>query len=185
MKKVYLFLATGFQETEAIASVTVCRRTDAIDIKTVSITGSELVESASGVTVKADMLMEEGGFSDADMLVMPGGMPGSTSLRDCKPLQDIIVNHYKAGKALAAICAAPIVYGHLGILRGMNATCYPGFESQLTGAIPTGKTVEVDGQFITGHGPGASLDFGYALVEYLLGKEAVGSVKESMVWPYK
>lgn len=185
MKKVYLFLADGFQETEAIASVTICRRTEEIDIKTVSITGYYMVESASGVTVRADKLMEECDFGDADMLVMPGGMPGSANLRDCKPLQDVIMNHYKAGKALAAICAAPIVYGNLGILRGMNATCYPGFESQLTGAIATGKTVEVDGQFITGHGPGASLDFGYAIVEYLLGKETVRQVKESMVWPYK
>lgn len=183
MKRVYLFLATGFQETEAIATVTICRRTD-INITTVSITGNNMVDSASGVTIKADKLLQECDFSDADMLVMPGGMPGSTNLRDCKPLQDIIMKHYKAGKALAAICAAPIVYGNLGILRGMNVTCYPGFESQLTGAIPTGKTVEVDGQFITGHGPGASLDFGYAIVEYLLGKATVKQVKENMVWPY-
>lgn len=183
MKKVYLFLATGFQETEAVACVTICRRTK-IDIQTVSVMRTYMVESASGMMIKADKLLDECDFSDADMLVMPGGVPGSTNLRDCKPLQDVIMKHYKAGKALAAICGGPIVYGSLGILSGVNVTCYPGFEKELIGAIPTGKPIEIDGRFITGHGPGTSLNFGFAIVEYLMGKDEVERIKTQMMWPY-
>ena len=175
VKKIYLFLATGFQETEAIAPVTVCRKAG-LDITTVSITGNLWVESALGVTVQADMLFEEGDFSDATMLVMPGGMPGSTNLYDFAPLRELIMQHYKAGKALAAICAAP--------LCGVKATCYPGCEDAQWGAIITDKAAVTDGQFVTGHGPGAALDFGYAIVDYLAGPEAVKQVKAGMVWPY-
>ena len=183
MKPIYLFLATGFQETEAIAPVTVCRKAGLV-IKTVSITGNLMVESALGVTVKADMLFEEADFSDAAMLVMPGGMPGSTNLSDYAPLQEVIMQHYKAGTPLAAICAAPLVYGRLGLLRGVKATCYPGCEDEQWGAIIIDKAAVTDGQFITGHGPGAALDFGYAIVDYIAGPEVVKQVKAGMVWPY-
>ena len=183
MKPIYLFLATGFQETEAIAPGTVCRKAG-LTIKTVSITGNLLVESALGVTVKADMLFEEADFSDATMLVMPGGMPGSTNLSEYAPLQEVIMQHYKADSPLAAICAAPLVYGRLGLLRGVKATCYPGCEDAQWGAIITDQAAVTDGQFITGHGPGAALDFGYAIVDYLLGPEACEKVKAGMVWPY-
>lgn len=181
MKKVYLFLADGFQETEAIAVVTICRRTT-IDIKTVSVTGDLVVKSASGVSVIADVLFESCDFSDADMLVMPGGMPGATTLRDCEKLDAVVRNHFSNGKALAAICAAPIVYGSKGLLKGVHVTAYPGFENELIGATYTGNPVEVDGQFITSKGPGTSLQFGYAIVEYLLGKDTVEQVKQNMMW---
>lgn len=183
VKKIYLFLATGFQETEAIAPVTVCRKAG-LDITTVSITGNLWVESALGVTVQADMLFEEGNFDDATMLVMPGGMPGSTNLYDFAPLRELILQHYNAGKALAAICAAPLIYGRMGLLKGVNATCYPGCEDDQWGAVISDKAAVTDGQFVTGHGPGAALDFGYAIVDYLAGPEAVKKVKAGMVWPY-
>lgn len=183
MKKIYLFLATGFQETEAIAPITVCRRAG-LDIQTVSITGNLLVKSALGVTIQADRLFEDGGFSDADMLVMPGGMPGSTNLSDFQPLNELIMRHYKVHKPLAAICAAPLVYGRLGLLKGVKATCYPGCENELPGAIIQNQPAVTDGLFVTGHGPGAALDFGYAIVDYLLGPEVVAEVKKGMVWPY-
>ncbi|MCQ2094301.1 MAG: DJ-1/PfpI family protein [Bacteroidaceae bacterium] len=180
--KVYFFLATGFQETEAIAPLTICRRTE-LEVITVSVTGNLLVESALGVTVKADVLFEDiKDFSDATMLVMPGGMPGSTNLRDCRKLDPVIRDHFAAGKPLAAICAAPIVYGSKGLLKGRRATCYPGNEGELEGATYTGAQVEIDGQFITGKGPGSSLRFGYAIVEYLLGKETVDAVKKQMMY---
>ena len=183
MKTIYLFLAEGFQETEAIAPVTVCRKAG-LTIKTVSITGKRFVESAMGVTVQADMLFEESDFNDAAMLVMPGGMPGSTNLYDFAPLRELIMQHYEAGKPLAAICAAPLIYGRMGLLRGVKATCYPGCEDEAWGAIITDKAAVTDGQFITGHGPGAALDFGYAIVDYLAGPEVVNQVKAGMVWPY-
>lgn len=178
---VYIFLATGFQETEMIAPLTICRRT-ALNTVTVSITGDLFVQSASGVTIKADALFEDIDYSDATMLVMPGGMPGSTNLRDCKKLDAVIRAHYAAGKPLAAICAAPIVYGSKGLLRGVRATCYPGNEGELEGAVYTGAPVEVDGQFITSKGPGTSLMFGYAIVEYLLGKAVADQVKSTMMY---
>lgn len=178
---VYIFLATGFQETEFMAPLTICRRTS-LNVQTVSVTGDLFVVSASGVTIKADALFEDIDFSDATMLVMPGGMPGATNLRDCEKLDRVIRQHYAAGKPLAAICAAPIVYGSKGLLRGRRATCYPGFENDLEGATYTGAPVEVDGQFITSKGPGTSLKFGYAIVEYLLGKDVVGDVKKTMMY---
>ena len=178
---VYIFLATGFQETEFMAPVTICRRTS-LKVQTVSITGDLFVESASGVTIKADVLFEDVDFDDATMLVMPGGMPGSANLRDSVKLDKVIRRHYAAGKPLAAICAAPIVYGSKGLLSGRRATCYPGCEGELEGAIYTGAPVEVDGQFITSKGPGTSLKFGYAIVEYLLGKDVVEQVKASMMY---
>ncbi len=178
---VYFFLATGFQETEFMAPLTICRRTS-LNVQSVSITGNLLVESASGVTVKADALIEDIDFSDAAMLVMPGGMPGSTNLRDSEVLDGVIRRHYASGKPLAAICAAPIVYGSKGLLSGHRATCYPGNEDELVGATYTGAQVEVDGQFITSKGPGTSLKFGYAIIEYLLGKEVADGVKAKMMY---
>lgn len=181
MKKVYLFLADGFQETEAIAVVTICRRTT-IDLKMVSVTGDMMVKSSEGVMVVADVLFEDCDFSDADMLVMPGGIPGATTLRDCDKLDVVIRKHYEAKKPLAAICAAPIVYGSKGLLKGVRATCYPGNEGELIGAICTGNAVEVDGQFITSKGPGTTLQFGYAIIEYLFGSEVTAQVKQGMMW---
>ena len=178
---VYIFLATGFQETEFMAPLTICRRTS-LNVLSVSVTGDLFVQSASGVTIKADVLFEDVDFSDAAMLVMPGGMPGSTNLRDCEKLDFVIRQHNAAGKPLAAICAAPIVYGSKGLLKGKRATCYPGNEGELEGAICTGAQVEVDGQFITGKGPGSSLKFGYAIVEYLLGKNVAEEVKRTMMY---
>lgn len=183
MKTVLLFLATGFQETEALAQVTICKRT-AIDIKTVSVTGEQTVESSNGVVVKADLVMGRDTLPDADMLVLPGGMPGSENLYNCTPLRNLITSHVKAGRPVAAICAAPLVLGRMCLLEGRRATCYPGFEPELTGATPTGATVEVDGQFITGHGPGAAIDFGLAIVAYLMGEAEAKKVAASMVWPY-
>lgn len=183
MKTVLLFLAEGFQETEALAQVTICKRTD-IDIRTVSVTGGEMVESSNGVVVRADLVLGKDSLPEADMLVLPGGMPGSTNLYDCLALRQLIAEHHGKGKPLAAICAAPLVLGRMGLLDGCRATCYPGFESELEGATATGANVEVDGLFITGHGPGAALDFGFAIVEYLVGKDEAERVKESMVWPY-
>lgn len=183
MKTALLFLATGFQETEALAQVTICKRT-AIDIKTVSVVGEQMVESSNGVVVRADLVMGRDPLPDADMLILPGGMPGSENLYNCTPLLDLINSHVEAGKPVAAICAAPLVLGRMGILSGHRATCYPGFEPELTGATPTGATVEIDGQFITGHGPGAAIDFGLAIVNYLMGKAEADKVAASMVWPY-
>ena len=178
---IYEFLATGFEDIEALAPLDIIRRAG-LEIKTVSITGEKIVYSAHGVGIEADALMEEVDLGAADMLLLPGGLPGSTNLDACAPLRQAILAHHVQGKPLAAICAAPMVYGHLGILQGVKATCYPGVESHLQGAIYTGELVTKDGSFITGRGPAAAMEFGYVIAEHFLGEEAVAPLREGMIY---
>ena len=178
---IYLFLATGFEDIEALAPLDIIRRAG-LDITTVSITGEKIVYSAHGVGVVADALLADVDLSGADMLVLPGGLPGSTNLDECEPLRQAILKHHAEGKPLAAICAAPMVYGHMGILEGVKATCYPGVQGQLKGAEYTGEIVPKAGQFITGRGPGAAMAFGYAIAEHFLGEEAVAPLREGMIY---
>ena len=178
---IYVFLATGFEDIEALAPVDIMRRAG-LSVETVSITGEYVVMSAHGVGVVADAFLEDIDFSDADMIVLPGGLPGATNLAACEPLRKGIMKLYEEGKPLAAICAAPQVFGHLGILAGRNATCYPGVEGHLTGANYTGAIVEVDGQFITGRGPAAAFEFGYQIVEYILGDGAAEPLRQGMIY---
>lgn len=178
---VYVFLATGFEDIEMIAPVDIMRRAG-ISVQTVSITGESVVQSAHGIGIVADILLQEADFSQADILVLPGGLPGATNLDACEPLRQAIMDHYQAGKTLAAICAAPLVYGHLGILNGIKATCYPGFETELAGATYTASICEQDGQFITACGPGAAMEFGYTLAAKM-GKTAEATqLREGMMY---
>ena len=114
---IYQFLATGFEDIEALAPLDIIRRAG-LDITTVSITDDKVGYSAHGVGVVADAILSEVDQTSADMLVLPGGLPGSTNLDECEPLRQAILKHHAEGKLLAAICAAPMVYGHLGILEG-------------------------------------------------------------------
>jgi 4-methyl-5(b-hydroxyethyl)-thiazole monophosphate biosynthesis len=168
MKKAFVFLATGFEEVEAAGTIGVLRRGE-VDTAVVSITGEYKVTGSHGLALVADKLFEETDFSEADALILPGGMPGSNNLNACEPLKELLVKQYESGKIVAAICAAPLVLGASGILNGRKATCYPGFEPYLTGAIPTDEPAVTDGNVITGKGPGLVLDFGLALVSALNG----------------
>ena len=178
---VYIFLANGLEDIEAIATIDICRRAE-IEVKTVSITGSLDVETAHGIKLKADMEFGFCDFSDATMLVLPGGLPGAQYLNDHEGLREVILSHYQKGTYLAAICAAPMVYGNLGLLEGKNATCYPGFEKYLAGAEYTAAQAEHDGQFITGKGPGATFDFAYKIVEILRNKETADALRSGMMY---
>lgn len=178
---IYVFLATGFEDIEALAPVDIMRRAN-LPVQTVSISDEYFVCSSHGVGVQADLLLDEVDFEQADMLILPGGMPGSSNLDQCEPLRRAILDHYRAGKKLAAICAAPMVYGHLGLLEGLHATCYPGIESHLKGALCTGAIVEEDGQFITAKGPGASFEFGYRIASFFLGDEAIEPLRQGMIY---
>lgn len=146
MAKVYEFLANGFEEIEGLAPVDILRR-GGVDIKTVSITGSEWVETSHGVTLKADLRFEDvKDFGDADMLLLPGGMPGSTHLNEHEGVRQALIAHHKAGKRIGAICAAPMVLASTGILNGKKATCYPGFEQYFAADTEyTGQLYEEDG----------------------------------------
>lgn len=181
---IYEFLAPGFEECEALG-VLDCVRRAGLPITTVSIKQPEsdlLVEGSHGVNIQADKLFSDcDDFSDADMLFLPGGLPGATNLYDFSPLRELLLRHHAEGKAIAAICAAPMVIGRLGILKGRKATCYPGFETELQGATPTGALVEVDGEILTGKGPAAAYYLGYAVIEYFLGKEKADEIARGML----
>lgn len=179
MAKVYEFLANGFEEIEALAPVDIFRR-GGLEVKTVSVTGSELVESSHGVTVKADLLFEDGNFTDADLLMLPGGMPGSTNLNAHEGVRNALKAQYNAGKRVAAICAAPMVLGSIGILEGKRATCSPGFQTYLTGATYTGNLFEEDGLVTTGEGPAASLPYAYHILGYFIPEEQVMDLERKM-----
>lgn len=179
MAKVYEFLANGFEEIEGMAPVDILRR-GGIDIKTVSISGSEFVETSHGITVKADLMFEKTNLNDADLLILPGGMPGSTNLNAHDDLKKALLKHNSEGKRIAAICAAPMVLGGLGLLKGKRATCSPGFEKYMNGAIYTGELCTVDGNIITGEGPAATLPFAYTILESFVGKELSEDLQKKM-----
>lgn len=178
---IYVFLATGFEDIEAIAPVDIIHRAG-LKVQTVSITGERIVTSAHGVSIVADLLLSEVDYSKAEMLVLPGGLPGSTNLDACKPLTDAIKRHYEAGGAIAAICAAPLVFGHLGLLEGRRATCYPGVDTELKGATYTAAIVEQDSKIITGKGPAAAFEFGYTIVDFFLGEGASQPLRQGMIY---
>ena len=139
MKKVYMFLANGFEDVEALIPLDVLRR-GGVDVKTVSITGSLVAESAHGVRVEADLMFETADVEDADLLMLPGGMPGASNLNDHEGVKEALLAQAQAGKLVSAICAAPLVLGGLGLLKGKRATCYPGFEKTLTDAKTNAET---------------------------------------------
>lgn len=183
MAKVYEFLANGFEDIEALAPVDILRR-GGVDVKTVSVTGSEMVESAHGVTVKADLVFESAGdFSDADLLMLPGGMPGAANLNAHEGVRTVVKRHHDGGGRVAAICAAPMVLASLGILDGKRATCYPGFEKCFGASTEyTGALFEEDGNVITGEGPAAALPYAYRILGYYVPDAKVDELEKGMMY---
>ena len=173
-----IFLAEGFEETEALVPYDILRR-GGVDVSLVSVSGSENVQGAHGVPIGVHEALTEAA-AEADLLMLPGGTPGTFNLGASETLCGIIAKAAKSGKVIAAICAAPSVIGQMGLLNGRKATCYPGFEDKLTGARCVGENVVKDGNFITGIGPGASFEFGFALLAELEGEAVVRRVKEQM-----
>ncbi len=181
MAKVYVFLADGFEDVEALIPVDVLRR-GGQDVVTVSVMDdSQTVESAHGVTMIADTWIGDCDLTDADLLLLPGGMPGASNLYACEPLRQALVNQQEEGKMIAAICASPaIVLGQMGLLQGYRATCYPGFEQLLSGAEYTGELCTVDGNIITGEGPAAAFPFAYALLAILQDEATAQQIADGM-----
>lgn len=168
MAKVYVFLADGFEDIEALIPIDVLRR-GGVEVTTVSVMDDNLlVTSAHGVQIMADSLFDECNFADADLLLLPGGMPGASNLYEHEGVCQAVVAQNAAGKLVAAICAAPaVVLGQLGLLEGRRATCYPGFEQLLHGATYTGELCTIDDIIITAEGPAAAFPFAYALLARL------------------
>lgn len=180
---IYVFLATGFEEVEAIAPIDVLRRAG-LQVTTVSITDELTVVGAHGMGMVADTLFADNDYSDADLLFLPGGLPGSTNLNAHQDLRQLILDHHAADKALAAICAAPMVYGNLGLAQGKRMTCYPGCEQYLVGADYTANLVERDGLMFTGKGPAAALALGYMLVEHFCGEDVADQLRQGMMYTF-
>ncbi len=170
----YVFLAEGFEETEALATLDVMRR-GKLDVKTVGVTG-EFVTSSHNVTVKADIQPDMVILDDIDGVVLPGGMPGTLNLEKSEAVIDCVKYCYDNNKIVSAICAAPSILGHLGMLKGRKATCFPGFESELDCKEYTAAHTETDGFVITGKGAGCAIEFGHAIVSAVLSKEAADKV---------
>ena len=181
MEKVYEFLADGFEEVEGLAVVDILRR-GGVDIKTVSVTGTEYVTTSHGVTLKADLRIEDADLTDASMLLLPGGLPGATNLRDHEGVRSALLAQARKGGRIGAICAAPLVLGSLGLLEGRRSTCYPGFESHMTGATYTRELYTVDGNIITGEGPAATLPYAYEILRMFKGDDTVAALKEGMMY---
>ncbi len=178
---IYVHLAEGFEEVEALTAVDVLRRAEC-DAKLVSVTGSMVVTGTHGIPVQADLLFEDADYENCEMIVLPGGLPGATNLLEHKGLKAQIEAFAAAGKWLAAICAAPMVLGAHGVLRGKKATIYPEMEEHLIGAEPTGETVTVDGNVITGQGPALAMEFALQLLEALKGREVRDEVASDMLY---
>ena len=181
MANTAIFLADGFEEIEALTVVDLLRRAQ-IEIKTVSIMGRMDVIGSHNITVKADVLFDELDFSEVDMIILPGGMPGTTNLFNYEPLKEKIQEFADNGKLLSAICAAPTVYGKMGLLNGKNACCYPGCEKDLAGANTTTNEVTVDGNFTTSRGMGTAIPFGLAIIERFQGKQAADEMAAKIVY---
>lgn len=184
MAKVYEFLADGFEEVEAMAPVDILRR-GGVDIKTVSVTSSEWATSSHGVTMKADLVFTRPeDFADADMILLPGGLPGATNLNEHEGVRATLLAQAKAGRRIGAICAAPMVLGSLGLLEGKKATCSPGFERYMTGADYTAELFQEDGMILTGEGPAATLPYAYHILSYFVPEEQVKDLQVKMQYAH-
>ncbi len=181
MNKVYEFLANGCEEVEALTTVDVLRRAG-VETVMVSISGNDSIVGAHGVEIKCDARIEDVDMSDATMMLLPGGLPGATNLRDHAGVNAALMAQAKKGGKIGAICAAPMVLGALGLLRGKKATCYPGFEQYLEGAEYTGDVYTVDGNIITGNGPAGTMPYAYAILEMMGEKDTAAQLREGMMF---
>ena len=180
-KQVCVFLADGFEEIEGLTVVDLLRRAN-IHVTTVSITGEKTVHGAHGIDVQADELFEHMDYAKQDMLVLPGGMPGTLYLGEHKGLKELLFKFYQEEKYLAAICAAPSVFGKNGFLKERVATSYPGFEEALEGAEYTKDPVAVSDFIITSRGLGTAIPFSLALIEQLVGKDKAEEIGKAIIY---
>lgn len=185
MRDSFVFLAEGFEEVEAITVIDLMRRAG-LPVKTVSITTSLQVTGAHGVTVNADLIFDNTLFKDAEWLILPGGMPGATNLYNYGPLQGLLEAQLKSESGrIAAICASPaVVLGQLGLLRGEEATCYPGFEDMLEGAHHVDSPVVVSGRFVLGNGPANAMPWALTIIsETISSQEALKVANGLLLYP--
>lgn len=181
MTKALIFLAPGYEEVEMLTVVDMLRRAK-IETNMVSITDSLSVTSSHNVTIQADILFDKADFDNAQILILPGGMPGTTNLRACEPLCAKLKEFDRLGKKLAAVCAAPTVLASLGLLEGKKATCYPTFADQLETGEYVKQPVVTDGNVITSRGMGTCIDFAGAIIEALADAATAEDVKKAIIY---
>lgn len=182
MNRSFLFLAQGFEEIEALTVVDVMRRAG-MDVKTVSISADRKITGANGITAVADMLFDEADFSNAEWLIVPGGMPGASNLAAFAPLNNLLKAQAAANGKIAAICAAPaVVLAPLGILDGIEATCYPGFEDHCPNTVIKAEPVVALDRTITANGPASALKFALAIVANSMGEAVAREIGTGMLF---
>ncbi len=181
MKKVMVFLAEGFEEIEAVTPIDLLRRAG-VDCETVSIMGERNVKGARGVTYQADTLFDKEKCEKAEAIILPGGMPGTKNLMNHTQLAELLKEFDKKQKWIAAICAAPMILGHLGLLEGKKATIYPGMEEELKGAVPVTDEVCQQGHIITSRGAGTAIPFALCLIQNLIDEKTAKQIGDSIVY---
>lgn len=177
---VLVFLADGFEEVEAVTPADYLLRCG-LDVKTVGVRG-KMVKGSHGLTVIADWTMYDVDLEKTEMIVLPGGQPGTQNLAKSRRMEQVILHCVQNNILIGAICAAPSILGEMGLLEGRRATCFPGYEDTLKGARVTGNPVETDGIFITSRGAGTANQFAFALVEAASGREAAQTLKDTVQW---
>ncbi len=178
---IYVFLADGFEEVEALAPVDVLRRVGA-EVQTVGVY-SKNITGSHNVTVTADITADELTQDGLEAVILPGGMPGTLNLEKSEAVQKYIDYAVENDLYVCAICAAPSILGHKNLLNGKRATCFPGFEKDLYGAVYTGESAVADGKIITGKGAGAAMEFGLLIAEKIYGQDIADKTRKSLQCP--
>lgn len=181
MKNIGIFFAEGYEEIEALTVVDMCRRAG-INIQMVSVTGERKVTGSHKIAVEMDLLFDEVDFDSLDMIVLPGGMPGTRNLEAHTGLMALVEAFNREGKWIAAICAAPSIFGHKGLLKGRKACSYPGFEKDLEGAEVVFDSVAVSDHVITSRGMGCAIDFSLAIIGKLCGEEKAQELAKAIIY---
>jgi len=180
MKRIAVHLADGFEEIEAVSIIDVLRRAG-LNVVTVSVTGGKEVQGSHHIPIIADQLFEDINYDEIEMIVLPGGMPGARHLNEHKGLLRQIKAFANEDKPLGAICAAPLVFGELGLLEGKKAVCYPGFEKHLKGATILMEPTLQSGNIVMGRGAGVAIKFALKIVEFLEDKKVAEKLAEAML----
>lgn len=175
---IYVFFAHGFEEMEAIVAVDILRRAE-LEVRTVGV-GAKTITGAHGITIHCDLQDSKAITKDLEMIVLPGGMPGTLNLEKAPSVQAFIKHALQNDLWIGAICAAPSILGHMGLVEGKNLTVFPGFESEMTGANVLDQQVVQDGKLITGKGPGAAIEFALLLAKCLAGETEATAVGASL-----
>lgn len=181
MKRAGVFFANGYEEIEALTVVDILRRAG-VEVLCVSIADNKQVTGAHNITVNMDTSIDELDFESLDILVCPGGMPGTTNLESCTKLTKQICKFYADGKLIGAICAAPSIFGHLGLLEGRKACIYPGMENHLQGAEVCYDEVVQSEHVITSRGMGTAIPFALKITANLVGQETADKLSKGIVY---